>query len=327
MAGLVQRQVEQPDQRDEPHQGDLHPAIEQHQQRGQQGQFEGGQVTEVGALPLHDVLQPRHRHQLDRIDQSQGSVRGDHRRGQGRQAEQPPAPHDLQPVGLRLHQGFGGEGTDQHQAEQETAVQIGPQDHHRQQPKGRGPILLTGVHQLHGPERQDRQHQQMRAGEPALGGAGQRQHQGAGPAQGLQPPRQLLAQDPGERADGEAEQQHKSRPAARPPDRRHDDLRQPFQIGPRLAAHGVGEGIGLGDLVMVEHPAAGGQVPEGVAVPQEARREARRREGAERAEYHHQSCGAGRPGAGRPRRRLGALGRIAEIARHGARKGLGSGHP
>ncbi len=187
VAGLVQGQVQEAQHRGQPEQRDLHAAVEEYEQRGHQRQLEGGQVAEVGALPFHDVLQPRHGHQLDRIDQAGRPVRGDHRRAHGGQAEQPPAADDLQPVGVRLDQRLGGEGRQQRQAEQEAAVQIGPEHHHRQQPHGRRPAPLARMHQLHGPERQKRQDQEVRPGEPALGGAGQGEHQRAGPAQRLQP--------------------------------------------------------------------------------------------------------------------------------------------
>ncbi len=326
VAGLMQGQVQQPQHRRQAHDRDLHPTIQQHEQRGQQRHLEGCQVAEVGAFPLHDVLQPGHGHQLDRIDQAPGAVRGDHRRDQGAHAEQSPAADHLQLVGPLLHQRLEGEGCDQQQAEKEAAVQVGPERHHRQQPEGRRAVVFAGVHHLHGPQRQDGQHQEVRPGEPALGGAGQGQRQGAGPAQRLQPARQLRTQDPGQGPDGQAEHQHQSRPAARTPDRRHDDLGQPFQVGPGLAADRIGEGIGLGDLVMVEHPAAGGQVPEGVAVPQQPGREGRRREGGDRADHHHQAGGAGAPGAGRPSPRR-SFGRLSGIAQEAAGEGVGCGHP
>ncbi len=78
--------------------------------------------------------------------------------------------------------------------------------------------------------------------------------------------------------------------------------------------------------MMVEHPAAGGQVPEGVAVPEQPGREGRRREGGERADHHHQPGGAGRPGVEDPRRSR-PFRRLAGIAQEAAGEGVGCGHP
>ncbi len=57
---------------------------------------------------------------------------------------------------------------------------------------------------------------------------------------------------------------------------------------------------------MGDHPVAGRQVPEGVAIPQHLRREGRRHEGRDRAGQDHQLEG-GRFREGRGRRRVGDL--------------------
>ena len=92
-----------------------------------------------------------------------------------------------------IHIGFGlalgattwiqGEGGEQRQAEQEAAVQIGPEGHDRQQPQGRGLACFSRPDQLHRPQRQDGKRQQVWPRQPALGGAGEREEQGCGAAE------------------------------------------------------------------------------------------------------------------------------------------------
>ncbi len=208
VAGLVQGQVQQAHEGDQPQDRHLHPAIEQGEQRRHQRQLQRRDMAEVRTLPLGDVLQIGHHHDPDRIDQGLQTMRGDHRRGGRGQAEQAPADQRLDPPArLSLQHRLQGEWADQRQAEQEAAMQIGPEDHQRQQLPARRLAGLPRPQQLHGPERQDRQGQEMRPGQPALGGAGQGQEQGRRAGEGRQLARELRAQDPGQGSHGQGEEQ------------------------------------------------------------------------------------------------------------------------
>ena len=157
--------------------------------------------------------------------------------------------------------------TDRHQAEEETAVEIRPGDHHQGEPVDRTrPASEVAVEpqQLEAREREG-DHLWTRSPDSCPGQAGDADRdRGDHAVYVLEPDSAPHEQEPHERHRAECER-HQCEPAELEHQVR-DDLGCVLGIDPLLAGHREGEQILGDDLVVIDHPLAGDEMPEDVRI-------------------------------------------------------------
>ena len=303
VAHVLQGEVQEQQQQAHAHQGHSHRPGEGDEQAGQDGHLKGADLGEVGGRPLADVGETRHVHQVQREEQGVETVRADQWHGRGGQAEAAPAQHDgPAPGGPGAQQGLQGEGTDQRQAEEEAAVQVGPERHQRQEPPAGRAVLGPGPDQFGGPELKDRHRQDVRPRQQAAGPQKEAEHQQGHPRQAGEPAAEVAGEQPGGEPHGGGGEQHHAAPAGKAERPAQQHLGQPLVGEPGRAVEGRREGIGPQHRALGEHHPAGADVPEGVAVVQDPGRQ--RHQPGQQGRQRRQQAGEGRVRS-RGRRRFG----------------------
>jgi hypothetical protein len=214
--------------------------------------------------------------------------------GAGQQQEDTPQQCGFDAGGGQDHR-FGGQRAGQRQPEGETAMQVGPERHHRDQPERWRAIFFTRRHQSRRPDRQQRQRQHMRPRQQTAGDASQAQHHRDQRGDQIDPLSHGMGGDESGQPRSKGEQQMHAWPP-RPPAERHRDLGQPFLGVPGRTGHGVGKGIGAQHPAVRQHPFPGADVPIGVAVVQQPGRKGRQHTRRHGSEQREDQGGGGRAG-------------------------------
>ena len=206
-----------------------------------------------------------------RGEQRVPAIGRDATRRQRRETEDEPAQEQrLAPRAIHARYRVEREPSDQHQAEHEAAMQIGPQRHQRQQPPGRRLAAIGGRDQSCGPRHQHRQRQHMRSRQKMRRAKRKRrrneqQRRAFGETAADKARQQRKGQ--GDRA---CRQRHRPRPAAERKSLGVHHLRQPLRGDPGLAAHGEGIDVLRRHGVVVDDPLPDGQLPLRIGISQQA---------------------------------------------------------
>ena len=180
--------------------------------------------------------------------------------------------------GWGLRQRLERERPDQHEAEDEAAMQVRPQGHQRGKRERRRAAAIAGGEEAGAPGGRNRQRQHMRARQQARRHQPETEPDGRDERRAAKLARGAKAHDQRRAGRGGAGHEHNAAPAAEAESERQQYFGQPFMRDPRRARRRVAERVRTRRGAVGDDPFARRQMREGVAVAEHRRREGRERE-------------------------------------------------
>ncbi len=270
VTNMAERHVQETEGQQDSRRRQCHAVIQRNPDRQQQTSRERVETREIHRSPF---LKPRQRFTEPKNSLCrQQRIPAIWRQATGRQradAEQAPVHDDC--LALRragIPQGVECDGGNQHQAEHEAAVQVGPQHHERQQPERRCLASIGGEDQATDPGDRNRQGQDVRPGQNVWHQQDERDHRYEAGIAARQTPTENNDQQRERGRNRQRSHHEDAAPAGIIVSACKQDLREPRRRDPRLARFGEGVNVDLRHGAVIDDPLPHLDLPVRVGVEQ-----------------------------------------------------------